>query len=153
MLDQLARWQHGMGQRLCLITFNYDVLLERACRIVFGHRYDNMDAYQAPDGLHVYKPHGSVDWAQAAVWPSVFYPNDDAARNAICDRPDLQLWQNDLEVRAADAPVIDLSDQDRGASTWRGSRLSRSPWRRSPTSSCRAGTWRRSEPTSGRRPR
>lgn len=106
MLDQLARWQRDTDQALCLITFNYDTLLERAVGIVFGHRITHMNEYQSREGLHVYKPHGSVDWALAHFWHGGRSTDEDTARRAICDRPDLQVWGGDLEVRPSDARVI-----------------------------------------------
>lgn len=112
MLDQLARWQRDTGEGLCLITFNYDVLLERACTIVFGHSYATMDGYQDSELVHVYKPHGSVDWAQPALWAGPSYSNAENARRAICDQPDLQLIKDDLRVRPVDAEPIGFRSEN-----------------------------------------
>jgi hypothetical protein len=114
MLDQLARWQRDTGHGLCLITFNYDTLLEDACGVVFGQRFGHMDDYPARDGVHVYKPHGSVDWAQAAVWHGGQFAKGDAARRAICERPDVQILDGDLAVRAPTDRVIEQLGQDKG---------------------------------------
>lgn len=113
MLDQLARWQRNSGQGLCLVTFNYDVLLERACGAVFGTHYEHMDDYQSRDWLRLYKPHGSVDWATAHVWHGGRFGDETTARQAVCDRPDLQPWQGQVEVQPSDALVIDPPDEGR----------------------------------------
>lgn len=108
MLDQLPRSQRDTGQGLCLVTFNYDVLLERALEAVFGFQYADMEDYQRHDGVHLYKPHGPVSWARAVIRHSDRLRQDgDDARRAICDRPDVQPWQDEIQVRAAEARVID----------------------------------------------
>lgn len=89
MLDQLGRWRRDTGQGLCLITFNYDVLLERACTVVFGLSFGQMGRYQATADLHVYKPHGSVNWARAAPWNGSGFADSDDFRRHLCDYPDI----------------------------------------------------------------
>lgn len=106
MLDQLRRWQRATGQRLVLVTFNYDLLLERACEVVLGHRFDGMASYQSRADLHLFKPHGSVDWARPARWEGSGYGDQDAARRAVCDSPDLAV-HDDYAQRSATADVIE----------------------------------------------
>lgn len=106
MLDQLRRWQRATGQRLVLVTFNYDLLLERACEVVLGHRFEGMASYLSRPDLHVFKPHGSVDWARPARWDGSGYGDQDAARRAVCDNPDLPV-HDDYSQRPATADVIE----------------------------------------------
>ncbi|WP_380162649.1 hypothetical protein [Kineococcus sp. R86509] len=63
LLDQLRAWSRVVNQPLCLITFNYDVLLERAVEAVFGHEITTFEGYTAHRNVHVFKPHGSVNWS------------------------------------------------------------------------------------------
>jgi hypothetical protein len=105
MLDQLARWQRETDRRLCLITFNYDLLLERACTIVYGHQFAGMDSYLSGPGFRLYKPHGSVDWAQPASWRGSVYSDPDAARRAICDDPDLTAEDEYVQRSATDRVI------------------------------------------------
>jgi hypothetical protein len=112
MLDQLARWQRATESRLCLITFNYDLLLERACTIVYGHYFTGMDSYLNGPGFSLYKPHGSVDWAQPAAWSGSLYSNADMGRRAICDVPDLAVDEEYVQ-RPAGADVIGRHEQHR----------------------------------------
>jgi len=56
----------GDNEPVCLVTFNYDTLLEDALEIL-GHRIRRMEDYT--DGgspFRVFKLHGSVNWAQRA---------------------------------------------------------------------------------------
>ena len=39
LLSQLARWQRDTGEPYTLVTFNYDLLLERARAIVYGAQF------------------------------------------------------------------------------------------------------------------
>jgi hypothetical protein len=116
MLDQLARWQRATDSRLCLITFNYDLLLERACTIVYGHRFAGMDSYLNGPGFSLYKPHGSVSWAQPAAWGGSHYTDPDAARRAICDVSDLAP-EAEYVQRSASNHVI-WREEGRGVVAW-----------------------------------
>lgn len=107
MLDQLARWQRVTGQRLCLVTFNYDKLLEYACEIVFGHSYGALQDYQKPRDVHVYKPHGSVNWALATPWDGPTFGDQDQARRRLCDDPAVEPEVLDFEVRGVGRNVIE----------------------------------------------
>lgn len=70
-LEQADRWNqalHGSTEPVICVTFNYDSLLERAVRSVFGHRINHIDQYASHPLVHVFKPHGSVNWQRAATW-------------------------------------------------------------------------------------
>jgi hypothetical protein len=51
---------------VCLVTFNYDTLLENALGALSAdHRIDRMEDYMdRPTLFRVFKPHGSINWAQ-----------------------------------------------------------------------------------------
>ncbi len=56
------------GNRVVLVTFNYDLLLDDAImglgeNIAFGQ---NLTGYQSNAKYHYYKPHGSIDWMRVA---------------------------------------------------------------------------------------
>jgi len=57
------------GELVCLVTFNYDLLLESA---LFSHDYKNRqpeDQFESHPVLRLFKPHGSVDWARRVLLP------------------------------------------------------------------------------------
>jgi hypothetical protein len=63
LLDQIERGRPGYS-RVCLVTFNYDTMLENALYVV-GHQLRSIDDDIASDRYKVIKVHGSVDWAHA----------------------------------------------------------------------------------------
>jgi len=62
LLDELARWRYTDKDPTALVTFNYDNLLERACRDVLGMPFNSLIEYTSREDFRVFKPHGSVDW-------------------------------------------------------------------------------------------
>ena len=66
LLNELAPSFEEGGQVARFVTFNYDRLLEYAVQDVYGKRFRDIDDYISSPELHLYKPHGSVNWSQAA---------------------------------------------------------------------------------------
>lgn len=64
LFNRIDEWrEENPEESVCLVTFNYDTLIERACREVLGRRFDTIDDYgQGPYIL--LKLHGSVNWLQ-----------------------------------------------------------------------------------------
>jgi hypothetical protein len=63
LLDQI-RSRNTPGEPVCLVTFNYDLLLDRAL-LSFGYRQLDPDKpLHAHPNFRLLKPHGSVDWAR-----------------------------------------------------------------------------------------
>lgn len=63
LIDEILQL-NSSGEPICLVTFNYDLLLDRAL-ISFG--YDPQDPeldFFAHPRLKLFKPHGSVNWAR-----------------------------------------------------------------------------------------
>ncbi len=57
------------GELVCLVTFNYDLLLDNA---LFSYDYKPRqpeDQFQSHPVLKLFKPHGSVDWARRVLLP------------------------------------------------------------------------------------
>jgi hypothetical protein len=64
LIDQI-RSRNTAGEPVCLVSFNYDLLLDRAL-ISFGYNPQALDHryFNAHPTLKLFKPHGSVDWAR-----------------------------------------------------------------------------------------
>src|SRR4051812_44194968 len=62
LLDYIERWRHHekISHPVSLVTFNYDLLLDEACKGELGCTLGNLDAYLKIDGYHLFKLHGSV---------------------------------------------------------------------------------------------
>jgi hypothetical protein len=92
LLDQIERWRRA-DERICLVTFNYDRLIETSLRGV-GVRIGDLPDYIANDTYKLIKLHGSIDWAREVDTPLA----DPARRNA---------WEVAYELieRAADLSI------------------------------------------------
>lgn len=105
-LDEAARWRELDGDQrepVALVTFNYDTLLERAVRRVFGTGLASLEDFTGADDLHLYKPHGSVEWRQKARWRFDEVVDDDAVLHLAIDRANELEWTEefvleDLEI-------------------------------------------------------
>jgi hypothetical protein len=65
LVNELHHWAHLHGRHVCFVVFNYDLILENACRDVFGFAIDDLSSHVTHPLVSVVKPHGSVNW----VWP------------------------------------------------------------------------------------
>lgn len=93
LLDQIERWR-TREQQVCLVTFNYDRMLEAALPAV-GLSIHTLTDYVSGENYKVIKLHGSIDWAR-----EVNSPVDDLRYNG-------NTWEvvNGLIDRAADLDV------------------------------------------------
>ena len=62
LLGQIDRQQKG--QPVCLVTFNYDTLLEEAFNSL-NKSFGSLDDYISRGDYKIIKPHGSVNWIRA----------------------------------------------------------------------------------------
>jgi len=73
LLNQLLEWQETSGERVQLVTFNYDMLLEdAAARVIPDWRINAFGDYVSRTDWGLLKLHGSVGWSRVAS------PADDA---------------------------------------------------------------------------
>ncbi|MBZ5546742.1 MAG: SIR2 family protein [Acidobacteriia bacterium] len=61
LLDDLERWRSENNEEICLVTFNYDKMLESALSVL-GVTCNSLEDYVAPRNYKLIKIHGSVDW-------------------------------------------------------------------------------------------
>lgn len=63
LIDEILRLDKS-GEPICLVTFNYDLLLDRAL-VSFGFNPQDPEVeYFAHPRIRLFKPHGSVNWAR-----------------------------------------------------------------------------------------
>lgn len=62
LLDQIRHWNKSK-EPVCLVTFNYDTLLERALSTI-GIKIENLSDYISNDHFKLIKLHGSVNWGR-----------------------------------------------------------------------------------------
>ncbi len=68
LLDQLQAWRERTTQPVCIVTFNYDLMLEDALPTI-GVDTSTLKGYLANPDWQVIKPHGSVNWARLVDTP------------------------------------------------------------------------------------
>ena len=64
LLERIRHWQVSSREPVAFVTFNYDTLLEDACRDVFGFKAENMESYISNAAYKIFKPHGSINWVR-----------------------------------------------------------------------------------------
>jgi hypothetical protein len=63
LLDTIELWRRrNGGEGVCLVTFNYDTMLEDALGLVTGQTYNYLDDYITRPDYRLFKLHGSVTW-------------------------------------------------------------------------------------------
>src|SRR6266566_6438102 len=67
LIDQL-RHLNTAGEPVCLVSFNYDLLLDHAI-FPSGANTQPLEHHFAHTMLKLFKPHGSVDWARSVAGP------------------------------------------------------------------------------------
>jgi hypothetical protein len=89
LLEDIEDWRvrSHERERICLVTFNYDTLLDRACRTVLGLKLESLDAYIGEGDYLVLKLHGSVNWGEEVDHPGKESKGGDVAEaNQLIDR-------------------------------------------------------------------
>lgn len=69
-LDDVERWRVHFDERVCIVTFNYDRMLEQSL-IHVGVNIQTIDDYVGTEFYKVIKIHGSVNWARVVQAPTV----------------------------------------------------------------------------------
>lgn len=67
LLHQISTWAAAGQQPVCYVTFNYDTLLDDACRSAYGVTFESVDSYVRDIRFNVFKVHGSVSWWRCAI--------------------------------------------------------------------------------------
>jgi hypothetical protein len=68
-LDVIKRWQHRVKEPICLVTFNYDTMLEEAMTQVLGYSFHEVHRYIGYDNYKLIKLHGSISWGLELLDP------------------------------------------------------------------------------------
>jgi hypothetical protein len=63
-LDQIERWRFERSEHVCLVTFNYDTMIEDAIRQVLHFPISDINGYISHKDYSLIKLHGSVNWGR-----------------------------------------------------------------------------------------
>lgn len=61
-LDAIDRWRYENEERVCIVTFNYDTMVEASMLELWGWNFADLNAYTSQPNYKLIKLHGSVDW-------------------------------------------------------------------------------------------
>jgi len=114
LLDEIERL-NGPGGAVCLVTFNYDTLLEDALRL-FNLPITGLDDYTKNQTIYkVFKLHGSLDWVHKVQSDARFEMSGNS------DQVLLQIIEHWDDVRLSDSFLFspnDVAGQAKGAPTF-----------------------------------
>ena len=71
LLNHLLDWHLRTGERVLLMTFNYDTLLEDAASVIlpgWGLESPTLDSYVDRPDFRIFKVHGSTSWRRVVPW-------------------------------------------------------------------------------------
>lgn len=93
----------GPQDRSCIVSFNYDLLVENAFEDVFGHNFASTSDYLDLGKWDIVKLHGSVNWSRPVTVANDAHLDADAARNLLIEQaPDIR--PGEWELRSPDKP-------------------------------------------------
>jgi len=67
LLDQIHSWRR-INKQTCLVTFNYDTMLEDALALI-GIKINSLTDYISSDDYKIIKLHGSINWVHPVETP------------------------------------------------------------------------------------
>ncbi len=84
LVNELYDWACQHDREVVFVVFNYDLLLEDACRVAWGMEWWNTPSYLASnERMRVLKPHGSIHWEHKIPHHPTTY--DEAERVVVED--------------------------------------------------------------------
>lgn len=64
LLEEIEQWRFETRQKVCLVTFNYDTILEEAMSQILGINFTEIRNYVLDPNYILVKLHGSVNWGR-----------------------------------------------------------------------------------------
>ncbi len=105
LVRRIDVWRHSSREKVCVATFNYDLLFEDAAVNQLGVDFWSMHGYTTGDQYKYVKLHGSVNWARRVPTPGgTYYSNRDQARRVLIDNADT------LTTKRGDFIIIDPAE-------------------------------------------
>jgi hypothetical protein len=105
LLNQIERRRRG--ERVCLVTFNYDTLLEEAFTSI-NKRFDSVDAYVSGTNYSIFKLHGSVNWVHDLDSPMLVDSNRVGMANKAIEDNSLDVSNRYYVVSEGPLPISSM---------------------------------------------
>ncbi len=107
LLDDIRKWhvKRRVEEPVCLVTFNYDLLLEHALLDAgCGFQMNRMDHYISSPGIfNLFKLHGSVNWARCT---DRYTPEKAPGPNDIIDQAELLRATDEFIITGESNPTL-----------------------------------------------
>jgi len=87
LLERVEDWRRQAGESVCLVTFNYDQLIDDACRHTLGMETTSLAGYLTEDWILI-KLHGSVNWGRKITGPGGFAGSPRDIQRSLIDLGD-----------------------------------------------------------------
>ena len=102
LLEEVRHWRLTSGEDVCIVTFNYDTMIEEALEVV-GLKIREIPDYIAHPNYKLFKVHGSVQWVRELDMPFQAYSLDQrmAVHQLIGNAASLNV-SNRFKIRAGD---------------------------------------------------
>ncbi|MGB6404453.1 MAG: hypothetical protein WBF26_16565 [Candidatus Sulfotelmatobacter sp.] len=84
-LDAINRWRHENHEQVCIVTFNYDTMLEETMAQLWGWQFTKLSAYTSRPEYKLIKLHGSIDWGQEILSDVCRGKPTEVIDCAVCD--------------------------------------------------------------------
>jgi hypothetical protein len=68
-LETIELWRRPLNEQVCIVTFNYDTMIEQAMSQVLRIDFDTFSRYISDENYRLIKLHGSIDWGREVVSP------------------------------------------------------------------------------------
>lgn len=102
-LDAVERWRFEKREKVCVVTFNYDRMIERAMEQGLKFLFDHFGRYIQDERYTLIKLHGSVDWGHPVQVPAA--PR--TPQQVLDETDSLQVSEQFMKVSAIPMKLID----------------------------------------------
>ncbi len=83
LLDAIERWRYGNNEKVCVVTFNYDAMIEQAMEQVLRLGFEHFGRYVSHPMYQLIKLHGSIDWGLELESPQVARSSQELLEHAL----------------------------------------------------------------------
>ena len=82
-LDAIERWRYENKEKVCVVTFNYDTMIEQAMEQVLRLEFEHFGRYVSHPLYQLIKLHGSIDWGLELEIPQVAKSSQELLEHAL----------------------------------------------------------------------
>jgi hypothetical protein len=105
---RLDEWRHQQDEQVCIVNFNYDLLVDDALHATLGVDLSSVEMFVADPRYKYLKLHGSSNWGRRVHAPGgTYYSKPDHARRILIEHAETLNISEDFVLRDPDQPPSD----------------------------------------------